>query len=86
MQTGYQVSIVDYLKELGEDSSFEARKTKFNTISPDEAYTGSAEQNTRFLKHLIESKKKAVLTELDAKQESALFKKRKRDLFGVVDL
>ncbi|MFD1707809.1 DUF3597 family protein [Siminovitchia sediminis] len=48
METG---SIVDYLKSIGEDSSFSNRKKlaeKYNINN----YTGTAEQNTRLLQKL----------------------------------
>lgn len=55
------LSIVDYLKEIGEDSSFAARKTRFAVAWPAEKYTGTAEQNLRLLKHIIEQGKIAVV-------------------------
>jgi len=55
------LSIVDYLKELGDDSSFAARKTRFIGLWPTESYTGTAEQNLKLLRHLIEQKKQAII-------------------------
>lgn len=55
------VSIVDYLNEIGEDSSFESRKARYLALWPNDAYSGSAQQNTKLLRSLIESKKKAIV-------------------------
>ncbi len=48
------VSIVDYLKAVGVDSSLASRKTHFEAAFPGEGgqYTGTAEQNLRLLAHL----------------------------------
>lgn len=55
------LSIVDYLKELGEDSSFPAREVLFGEIWPTESYSGTAEQNLKLLRHIISKRKKAVV-------------------------
>lgn len=49
-----QVSIVDYLKAIKVDYSFENRKQLFLEKWPDKTYAGTAEQNTKLLKKLLD--------------------------------
>lgn len=49
---GQSESLVDYMNASGRDSSFAARKVLWTDFRPAEKYTGSAEQNTVFLKSL----------------------------------
>ena len=46
------MSLVDYINDLGGDSSFTARKTLWTFWNPSELYTGTATQNTEFLEAL----------------------------------
>ncbi len=53
-QVGYgelkpTVSIVDYLKSTGQPSDFASRKESYELTHPDDKYTGSESQNTRWL-------------------------------------
>ena len=66
-----QTSIVDYLKDKGEDSSLSARKKLAESMGITN-YTGSSAQNTQLLKALQSGKqeKEAVIIEDDTKSET----------------
>lgn len=55
------VSVVDYMKSVKLDSSFDNRKLLFLTNWPTEEYKGTAEQNTKLLKHLLGDHRQLML-------------------------
>lgn len=55
------VSIVDYMKSIDLDSSFDNRKKLFAEKWPGEEFKGTASQNTRLLKTLLEDSKRILL-------------------------
>jgi hypothetical protein len=55
------VSIVDYMKALGQDSEFPNRKKVFLEHFPGEDYKGTAAQNTKLLEKLVSTKKLLVI-------------------------
>jgi hypothetical protein len=55
------VSIVDYWRSIGEPSDYATRKTKFETRYNSEKYTGSEEQNCRWLAALVAENEDALV-------------------------